>query len=159
MKQLTAIKQILKQDDREVFTKGYMSSGRQYVGSLYIVCVFNEKKDIPQHDENYNYPDYDRIIDRAKTFEEEFKLPTSAEIAQYILDKKAKRYKYDRAQINYVFPDGTTVNAKYLQIMVDALPNVKAYGKRVYDGGKQRVRALYFVGDGCEGVLMTIRRI
>lgn len=137
-----------------------MRNGTQYVGSPYIVCVFNEKKDIPQHDENYNYPDYDRIIiNSAKTFEEEFKLPTSAEIAQYILDEKAKRNKYDRAQINYVFPDGTTVNAKYLQIMVDALPNARAYGKRAYLGGTQCIRDLYFVGDGCEGVLMTIRRI
>lgn len=44
MKQFTAIKQILKQDDREVFTKGYMRNGKQYVGCPYMYCAFNEKR-------------------------------------------------------------------------------------------------------------------
>lgn len=159
MKQLTALKQILKQDDREVFTKGYMRNGKQYVGCPYMYCAFNEKKDIPQHDENYIYPDFDRVTEGMKGHDVEFKLPTSAEIAQYIRDEKAKRNKYDRTIIHYVFPDGTTVNAKYLQIMIDAIPNAKAYGKYRYVEYKPYINGIYFTSDDGEGILMTIKRI
>lgn len=162
MKQTIACKRILSLDNREQFQKAYKHDGKLYVGCPYMVCVFNhDVADIPIHDDNYPFINFDSIIERVKSYDNEVILPSANDIQQYIKEQKLKHNKYERSRVFYDINDMCKVDAQYLFYMLSAMPNAKVYvcGSLTDNKKHKYYSIVYFEGIDCYGILCAIHRV
>lgn len=162
MKQTIACKRILSIDNREQFQKAYTHNDKLYVGCPYMVCVFNHPiADIPMHAEDYPFINFDSVINRVKSYDNEVVLPSTRDIQQYIKEQKSLRNKYDRSRALYDINDMCKVDAQYLFYMMSAMPNAKVYvcGRLTDRKNHKYYSTVYFEGVDCYGILCAIHRV